>query len=101
MSETLQAVTANRLTDGAVVYLLANETWSSALEHAALAGSEEAAQRLLSFAAAASERAIVVNPYLIAVSVEADGVHPTSLRERIRRAGPSASVLSAAANASR
>lgn len=84
----LQAVTANHLLDGDVVYLTAGLGWSRDLAEAALADGQEEADRLL--AATAGQEAKVVGPYLIAIARDADGVpEPLHYRERIRTRGPS------------
>ena len=83
-----KVVTANRLTDGSVVYLTDAGAWSEWLNEAALAGEEEGAERLLERgrAGAATE---IVEPYLIEV-VENDGLlAPLRYREALRARGPS------------
>jgi hypothetical protein len=95
MSGTFQAATANRLSDGAVVYLAADGSWARGLDRAALAADTAAGDRLLAEATAAAAGAVVVNPYLIAVTLGSTGPSPVSLRERIRAGGPSESVVAA------
>lgn len=83
-----QAVTANHLLDGDVVYLTAALGWSRELADAAMADTQEEADRLL--AAAAGQEGEVVGPYLIDVARDADGrPEPLHYRERIRTRGPS------------
>jgi hypothetical protein len=80
----MKAVTANRLSDGAVVWLGANGALVDRFEAAALYTDEEAAAALASVAA---QETVVANAYLI----EADAAGPTgreALRETIRRNGP-------------
>lgn len=85
-----KVMTANRLSDGAVVYLTLSHTWSenfadahASAEPAEVAGFEATAE------AAVRER-VVVGTYLFAVSVQADGsLTPLGQRERIRAKGPS------------
>jgi hypothetical protein len=80
-------VTANRLGDGAVVYLGADRGWTTELADAVVTASAAAAQELL--AAAKGDRLRAVDPYVAPVKVAADGrVHPGNLRESIRSAGP-------------
>lgn len=85
---SLQIVTANHLLDGDVVYLTASLGWSRDLADAALAATQEEADRLL--AATAGQEGEVVGPYLIDVARDADGPpEPLHYRERIRTRGPS------------
>ena len=85
---SLQAVTANHLLDGDVVYLTAGLGWSRELADTAIADTQEEADRLL--AAAAGQEGEVVGPYLIDVARDADGrPEPLHYRERIRTRGPS------------
>jgi sulfite reductase (NADPH) hemoprotein beta-component len=96
---TLQVLTANRLSDGAVVYLTAAGTWASEVSRSVVAREEKAAAALLARGQRDADAAIVVGPYLIAV-VEGDaGPRPASLRERIRAEGPSGPVAEAVADA--
>ena len=91
MAETRvpKVMTANRLSDGAVVYLTLSHTWSDRFEdaHASAVPAE-----LAGFEATALEAVharVVVGTYLFAVSVDADGsLIPLGQRERIRSAGP-------------
>lgn len=98
-ASTLQILTANRLADGAVVYLTAAGTWSTELRRGVVAREERAASALLARGQKDAESAVVVGPYLIAVTEEAEGPRAVSLRERIRAAGPSEPVASAVASA--
>jgi hypothetical protein len=89
MSAAFQAVTANRLRDGAVVFRRADGSWSLRVEEAATADTESDAQLLLASAARDETAALVVASYLIEIE-HADGqVVPTVYRERIRAFGPS------------
>ncbi len=83
-----QGVTANRLTDGAVVYLVSAGRWSELLSDVTAAESKEAAEKLLGIAEkdAATK---VVGPYLIDLDPASEEPEATSLRERLRAAGPS------------
>jgi hypothetical protein len=77
-----QAVTANRLDDGRVVYFTADDTWSEHAADAAVAEPETAAA-LLGRARAAA--ATVIDPYPIEIADE----RPGRYREQLRAAGPS------------
>ena len=79
-------VTANRLTDGAVVYRTAGGGWTTELTGAAVVTTAPAAQELLKAAVADDVRA--VGPYVAPVELTGGGILPGNLRERIRRAGP-------------
>lgn len=82
-----QAVTANRLTDGIVVYRTPDGGWSEDVADAATASDKEAQQELL---ARAQADPVVVGPYLFAVDRDGQGrPYATSNREVIRSHGPS------------
>ncbi len=81
---SLQAVTANRLDDGIVVYLGQDGRWSEDLGAARLAETKPELEALEEDAAKAVADRIVIGPYPIAVVLE-DGIAvATSVRERIR-----------------
>jgi len=92
----LQIITANRLRDGAVVYLGPDTHWSTRISQAVAAADEDQARALLAVAARAVAEAQVVAPYAIAVARDASGLRPASYRERIRAAGPSIAAFAAA-----
>jgi len=78
-------VTANRLSDGAVVYRTAEQGWSTKLEDALVVTTAPAATELLSGAAADDVGA--VGAYVAPVEVRDGRVEPGNLRERIRVQG--------------
>ena len=84
-----QVITANRLRDGAVVYLAGDGAWVTELACAAIA-EDAAAAAVLS---QAGERAVaeqqVVAPYLIEIETGPEGVRPKRYKELIRARGPS------------
>jgi hypothetical protein len=84
---TQQLVTANRLSDGAVVYLGPGGGWSGAIE-AGLVVSDDRADALLAEAQLGVENNIVVAPYLIEIGNHRGRPVPVRLRERIRAFGP-------------
>jgi hypothetical protein len=86
---TLQAITANRLTDGQVVYLREDDRWSERIQEAIVADSDDLAKTLLELAKRAVTQRLIVDPYLFAVSVEDGRIIPLGRREEIRAAGPS------------
>jgi hypothetical protein len=82
----LAIASANRLVDGVVVFLDDSGQWTERFDHAALARGERAGEILLERARA--EAFGVIDPYLVAVSEDANGtLEPLSLRERIRASG--------------
>lgn len=84
----VQAVTANRVIDGIVVYLTEKAEWSESLQDAAVAEGKEAGETLLARAQPAVETQHIVDPYLFEVAQEDGKIVPASVRERIRMAGP-------------
>jgi hypothetical protein len=96
---TLQILTANRLTDGAVVYLTAAGTWTAEIARSVVAREERAAAALLARGQRDADSAVVVGPYLIAAVEGEEGPRAVSLREQIRAAGPSRPVADAVATA--
>jgi hypothetical protein len=81
-------IIANRLRDGLTVFLGAGGQWVVSIRRGAVAHTDAEAARLLAMAADAAARNVVVNPYLIAVRVLADGPVPVEWREAIRASGP-------------
>lgn len=88
---TEQVLTANRLRDGAVVYLTTGGDWSEDIDEARRAAPAEAEAELVPLGARAVAACEVVGPYLIEVEAGAGRVLPRSLRERIRAFGPTVS----------
>lgn len=80
-------VTANRLTDGAVIFRTADGRWTTQLGLAGVVNTAVAAHELLAAAVADDVRA--VGAYLAPVELTPEGaVQPGNLRERIRVSGP-------------
>lgn len=86
---THKIVTANRLTDGRVVYLTQDADWSARIADGRPANGSAAAL-LLAVAEDSAASRIVVDPYLIDVSLEGGSPWPVLPRERIRADGPTA-----------
>ena len=94
-------VTANRTGDGAVIYLeaagAADGLWSTDLGRATVVTTAADASALLKTAAADDLNAI--GAYVAPVTLGDDGrAKPGNLRERIRLAGPTVALPSAAAS---
>jgi len=80
-------VTANRVSDGAVVYRRADGGWTTHLDDAAIATDAGGANQLIDAAVADDLRA--VGSYIAPVKLAASGkVRPGNLRELIRLGGP-------------
>jgi hypothetical protein len=85
----LAVLTANRLSDGIVVFLDGHAAWVEQVEAAAVARSPEAAHALEARAAEDAARNLVVDPYLIEMREVAGRLEPIRTRERVRIGGPS------------
>ena len=83
-----QGVTANRLSDGAVVFLVSAGHWSELLSDVTAAESKDGAERLMGIAETDAATK-VVGPYLIDLDPTSEEPEAVSLRERLRAAGPS------------
>jgi hypothetical protein len=91
----LVVASANRLADGAVVYLDQAGRWTTSLQRAA-ARDRSGGEALL--ARARGEAHGIVDPLLVAVVRQADGaLEPLGLRERIRASGLTFEAIAAEA----
>lgn len=81
---TLQVVTANRLRDGVIVWLSAQNTWSEEFTESKPLRDEAEAKAALDAAGADVKARLVVGPYLAEVKETPQGLQATSARERIR-----------------
>lgn len=84
---TPKVVTANRLREGDVVYLTADDRWTPHHHEAELIEDEAHAQLRLLHAAA--QKLHVVGPYLADAKPGANGPEPIHFREAFRTRGPS------------
>ena len=84
-AEFLKALTANRLSEGDVVFW-ANGQWVEQFADAELFTDEAPAEAAV--AAAKSQNRVVVDAYLIDVTRSDQVVAPVSYRERLRALGP-------------
>jgi hypothetical protein len=82
-----QALTANRLRDGEVVYLAADGSWVERLAEARRLSSKEEGEAALAKGAEAERELHVVNAYLLDL-MPADATRPQKMREIIRAVGP-------------
>ena len=84
-----QIFTANRLTDGIVVYLTATGEWSADIADSFVCANEHDLQAHQDRAERAAKDDKVVEPYTIDVETSPSGPRPTRYREVIRAFGPS------------
>ncbi|MEW6641508.1 MAG: DUF2849 domain-containing protein [Pseudomonadota bacterium] len=85
-------VTANRTSDGAVIYRTATQGWSVRLADAAIVRTGDEARVLLGEAVADDVGA--VGAYIAPVKLAGDGrIEPGNLREHIRRDGVTIDLL--------
>ena len=83
-----QMIIANRLRDGAIVFLAQNEGWEPAIAAGTLIDSEADATRLMAVAKRAEVECQVIDPQLIEVELKDGQPRPTAIREAIRAFGP-------------
>jgi len=81
---TVQVVTANRLRDGAIVWLTAGNTWSLEFQESKPLRDEAEAKAALDGTAADVKARLIVGPYLAEAEETPEGLKATSARERIR-----------------
>lgn len=82
-----KVVTANRLLEGDVVYLTADDAWTPHHHEAELIEDEAHAQMRLLHGAA--QKLVVVGAYLADARMGAQGPEPVHFREAFRTRGPS------------
>lgn len=83
-----QMIIANRLRDGAVVFLAPNDDWDLAIAAGTLIDTEADAARLMAVAKEHELNCQVIDPQLIEVEVKDGKPRPTAIREAIRAFGP-------------
>ena len=89
-SPQISVLSANRLGDGAVVYLAGSGAWVTDIEGAIVARSADEAKTLEARGTRdVAERNLVVEPYLVEMREVAGGLVPLRQRERVRLWGPS------------
>lgn len=86
----IAVLTANRLSDGIVVFLDDLGAWAHSVESAAVARTPDEVRALESRGANDAARNLVVDPYLVEMrELASGGLEPVRFRERVRLAGPS------------
>lgn len=83
-----QIVTANRIGDGAVVYLSEDRRWVFDPTAALATDDRKLADELVAWGK--TQSLVVLDPYAIEVEIGGASVRQLSARERIRAAGPDA-----------
>jgi hypothetical protein len=89
-------IIASRLSDGAVVFLGEDETWTTSIDGGAVAEDASGGERLLSVAKEHEAGCLVTDPYLIDIEVDASRRRPVSIREAIRAFGPTVKTYAGA-----
>lgn len=84
-----QALTANRLRDGEVVFYTHAGAWNESIDDAVLATEPLAAKALEERGKQDEERTLVTGAYLFDATRENGRVKAVHIRERIRTRGPS------------
>jgi hypothetical protein len=81
-------VSANRLSDGIVVYLGGDGSWLGVLDEARVFTDDTEAKAGLGAAREDARRNLVVDPFLVEVQTGMEGLRPITLRNSIRARGP-------------
>jgi hypothetical protein len=85
-AQTSFVITANRLSDGTVLYLDPGSRWVEALDAAWVTADATERDRLLAFAKTCELE--ICGPYAMELVLTADGSRQMSARERLRALGP-------------
>jgi len=85
----MQMIIASRLVDGRVVFMNADGAWVDSIEDGDLLRTAEECDRSLGLAMQAVADCVIVDPYLIEVTVGNGERQPAEAREAIRAFGPS------------
>jgi uncharacterized protein DUF2849 len=81
-------ITANRLTDGVVVFQSEDSSWTEDFNRAAVLPDPQATAAALKRAKQDEANNVVVDPYAIVVEERNGHLAPKALREAIRATGP-------------
>ena len=84
----MKILTANRLTDGEVVWYATGNRWSETIDDADIVDDKAGETRLEAAGQLAYASDEVVDVNLIDIEMKNGAISPTRLRERIRAAGP-------------
>ena len=83
-----RVITANRMRDGAVVWLHESGAWFDEIDRASVSNDNAAVARLLAAAQADQAAGRVIGAYEVEIAPAWPGNIPLRLRERIRANGP-------------
>jgi hypothetical protein len=83
-----QMIIANRLNDGAVVFLANGNGWVTQIDEGLVIADEAEGQGLFAAAKQHEAECIVIDPQLIDVKIEDGHTRPVAIREAIRAFGP-------------
>ena len=86
-------ISANRLSDGIVVYAGRDGAWAERLDESKVFASQAEAEAGLLRAQNDAKRNLVVEPCLVEVTEEASELRAVTLRESIRARGPTIEFL--------
>jgi len=89
----LKIITANRLTDGIVVYLVSEGVWTADISQAKGLVSDEELESALKIAKADEKRNLILDPFAVEVEAVDNGLEPLSRRNSIRAKGPTIDYL--------
>jgi hypothetical protein len=81
-------ITANRLSDGLVVFLDSQNRWTEDFHHGAVIAATDVKSAALAAATASAAANEVVDPYWIDLEPRGGRYVPKALREAIRASGP-------------
>src|SRR5512134_1622069 len=84
-----QVLTANRLSDGVVIYFTGSGTWSEWIAESKIASDASASAALLAEGLDAAGGQLADSPYLIDVATVGGDLRPLRYREHLRASGPS------------
>ena len=86
---TLNILTANSLLSGGVVFLTNHGDWSQFISLARVFDDDDSVQNLEASGQQAVGEQIIVEPFLINITIEKGVPRPVRFRERLRVGGPS------------
>jgi hypothetical protein len=92
-----KVISANRLTDGIVVYLGQENEWPNSLAAARIFPDEAATQAGLETAKATVKKNLILDPVVVEISGEGTDLRAKSLRDSIRANGPTIDFASKSA----